>query len=191
MNDTFGPNISGSSSHADPLSCSENKSHHPSLSENRVCRGCQGAQPIDNFRQHNKGGRRWTCRSCENGWVRTTKPWSSRAKKEYQKRVRLERRGLSLVSDAKRRAKTKGIPFDLDWRDIQRRLDLGKCEITSLPFDLMSPKAWNAPSLDQIRPGAGYTKENTRVVLYSLNVMLGTWGVEIMLKVADAARRAE
>jgi hypothetical protein len=63
------------------------------------------------------------------------------------------------------------LAFSLNWRDIQEQIDVGCCEVTGIPFDLTTPKAWNAPSLDQIVAGGGYTQENTRVVLYALN----TW----------------
>lgn len=55
-----------------------------------------------------------------------------------------------------------------------------------MAFDLTEPKAWNAPSLDQIKAGAGYTPENTRVVLYALNVMAGTWSLAQVREIARA-----
>jgi len=137
---------------------------------------------------HNKGGLRGECRDCENLHVRQTKPWTSERKRAYQAKRRETHRGSALVNDAKRRAMDKGIPFDLDWRDIQERIDAGFCEVTGLPFSLLEPKSWDAPSLDQIIPSAGYTKENTRVVLYALNTMANTWGEDLILKIADAIR---
>ena len=187
--DIFGPSGSNSSELADPLSSSANKSAAPSLSALRQCKGCGETKPLSQFRPHNRDGRRWTCRTCENRWVRTTKPWTSETKRAYQRSVRLNRRGFVLTNDAKRRAKAKGIPFSLDWREVQAVIDRGVCQATGLPFNLAAPaKAWNAPSLDQIVPGAGYTKENTRVVLYAVNVMASTWGLQTILTVADALR---
>jgi len=96
---------------------------------------------------------------------------------------------MVLTSDAKQRAKTRTLPFSLDWREIQEKIDLGICEVTGIAFTLEGVKAWNAPSLDQIAPGAGYTKLNTRVVLYCLNIMAGTWGVPQILEIAEAIKR--
>jgi hypothetical protein len=80
------------------------------------------------------------------------------------------------------------LPFDLDVEEIHSRIETGVCELTGIPFDLVTPKAWNSPSLDQIKPAAGYTKDNVRVVLYSVNVMNHNWGPKYILEVADAIR---
>lgn len=172
-----------------PQLSSVSKSQVATSLDERTCKGCGQRKPLKQFRPHNGNGRRWTCRVCENAWVRTTKPWNSDTKKKYQKGVRLNKRGLALTSDAKRRAKTKGIPFDLDWRDIQKRIDKGACEVSGIRFDLMTPKAWNAPSLDQIVPGKGYTKTNTRVVLHAVNSMVGTWGLDVALTIVAEIRK--
>lgn len=190
MNATSGRSSTGSSEPANPLSSSESKSPAASSSESRVCKGCGEEKPlVEAFRRHNKGGFRWTCKACENAWVRTTKPWTSDAKKTYQRSVRNSRRGMALTFDARRRAKARGLPFDLDWRDIQSRIDRGVCEVTGIPFDLTGHRAWNAPSLDQTKASEGYAKSNTRVVLYAVNMMAGTWGLERALMVADAIKR--
>lgn len=98
-------------------------------------------------------------------------------------------RGLSLTADAKRRARVKNLPFDLDWRDIQTRIERGFCELSGLPFDLSTPKSPHAPSLDQITANQGYTKNNVRVVLYAVNMMMGTWGLEKALEIVQAIQR--
>lgn len=190
MNDTSGPSSTDLSGPADRPSFSESKSPPAPLLENRVCRGCGLEKPLEEaFRHHNKGGRRWTCRDCENAWVRTTKPWSSGAKRAYQRSVRNTRRGMALTFDARRRAKARGQPFDLNWRDIQKRIEAGFCEVTGLPFDLSGHRSWNTPSLDQIEASEGYTKANTRVVLYAVNMMAGTWGLERAVMVAEAIKK--
>ena len=159
------------------------------LSSPRICKGCGISRPLETFRKHNRGGYRWTCHPCENRWVRTTKPWDTEAKKAYQRTRRLTARGFSLTSDAKQRAKKKGIPFNLNWVRIQERIDRGFCEVTGLPFDLNTPHSWAAPSIDQIKPNEGYTEENVRIILYSLNTMLGNWGEDIVLTVSEALRQ--
>jgi hypothetical protein len=185
----FGPNGSGSSRVVALPSYSESKSQAPASSDTKQCKGCQTIKSLNCFRKHNRGGYRGTCRVCENKWVRTKKPWDSDSKRRYQRDVRNRRRGLSLTTDAKQRAKAKGLPFALDWRNIQARIDGGVCEVTGIPFDLFHPKSWNAPSLDQIVPGLGYTPSNTRVIIYALNAMANNWGFSTILKVADALRQ--
>lgn len=185
---TCGPLGSGSSSPVGRPLSSENRSPAHSSSEIQ-CKTCGTVKSSDSFRMHNRGGFRGTCRDCENSQVRETKPWRSDAKRLYQTTRRRTHRGFSLTNDACRRAKERGLAFDLDWRDIQDRIDAGLCEVTGLPFDLDTPKAWNAPSIDQIVAGAGYTKDNTRVVLYALNTMANAWGVDLILTIAEAVRK--
>ena len=191
MSGTSGPSSSGSSPSADPASSLESKSHHlPSLGEQtKLCKRCGEARHLSDFRAHNKGGLRGTCKQCENTAVREAKPWASDAKRAYLKERRATHRGFSLTNDAKRRAKEKGLAFDLDWRDIQARIDRGVCEVTGIAFDLSTPKAWNAPSLDQREAKGGYTPENTRVVLYALNTMANCWGEDLISLIADAIRK--
>jgi hypothetical protein len=186
---TSGPSGSGLFENVDPQSSSESKSPLPKPSDQlRRCKGCDQERPLKEFKMHNKGGFRWVCRECENRQVRETKAWRTPEKRAYQSKRRMTHRGFSLTNDAKRRAREKGIAFDLDWREIQQRIDLGFCEVTGIPFDLTQPKAWNAPSLDQKEASMGYTKENTRIVLYALNTMANNWGTDLILQIADAIR---
>lgn len=127
--DTSGPNGSGSSRVVALPSSSESKSPVPASSDTKQCKGCQIIKSLNSFRKHNRGGYRGTCRVCENKWVRTKKPWDSDSKRRYQRDVRNKRRGLSLTADAKQRAKAKGLPFSLDWRNIQAMIDGGICEM--------------------------------------------------------------
>jgi hypothetical protein len=91
-----------------------------------------------------------------------------------------------LVNVAKHRAKSRGMDFNLDPQDIQNRIDKGSCELTGIPFDLTTPRAWNAPSLDRIDSSKGYTTDNVRVILYAVNVMANTWGSDKILRIASA-----
>ena len=67
------------------------------------------------------------------------------------------------------------------------------CQATGIAFDLTTNRGWNTPSLDQTQAGAGYTLENTRVVLFGLNAACGTWGENRVIEMSRAimARRRE
>jgi hypothetical protein len=187
---TSGPTGSGLSEMFDRQSSLASRSPVP-LSPEKACKTCGKTKPTTQFQTHNKGGFRGICRECANAAVRAAKPWRTGQKKAYQKQRRETHRGFSLTNDAKRRAREKGFPFDLDWRDIQERINTGLCEVTGIPFNLSEPKAWNAPSLDQVKPKVGYTRENTRVVLYALNTMANEWGADLILRIADAIRERQ
>jgi hypothetical protein len=143
-------------------------------------------KPSAEFYVNSKGQRRTSCKECEREKERARKRAAPATVRSRHKQWRDEKRGFALVNVARHRAKTRGIPCTLDPLDIQRRIDLGRCEMTGIEFDLTTPRSWNAPSLDQIEPGRGYTPENVRVVLFALNVMANTWGPDVILTVASA-----
>lgn len=196
MNDTFGLFGSNSSESADQPSYSGSKSPPPKdlpgyLEKSRRCKHCGTEKPYSEFYVNSKGNRRWKCKACERALERGRKRSNPEKISVRQKAWRDKKRGFALVNVARHRAKSRGLPFDLDQKDIQTRIERGVCEMTGIPFDLTTPRAWNAPSLDQITPGEGYTKSNTRVVLYALNVMSNTWGPNRIVEIANAitARR--
>ena len=89
------------------------------------------------------------------------------------------RRASHLAWEARRRAKRKGYPYRLlpeDVARLQKIIDLGYCQITGSKFDLDTPRAWNSPSLDQIKPQVGYVRGNVRVVCRAMNFAMGEWG---------------
>jgi hypothetical protein len=151
-----------------------------------MCKKCGTEQPSSEFYVNSKG-RRWTsCKACVRTEERNRKGGNKAKVSADYKGWREKNRGYALVNVAKHRAKSRGIPFDLDGRDIQARIDNGQCELTGIAFNLTEARAWNAPSLDQIKPGQGYTKNNVRVVLYAVNVMANTWGHQRIMEIASA-----
>lgn len=82
------------------------------------------------------------------------------------------------------------VTIDSDW--IRERIEAGHCAVTGLPFDLSQvgrPPAPLTPSLDQIRPGEGYTPENTQVVVWIYNRAKGADTHEAVMQLADALCR--
>lgn len=185
-----GPNGFGSSASAALRSSSGNKSPAPSLSgalkvRTRVCRKCKTEKPYSEYYVNSKGNRPSTCKGCVTTMERTRKRRTPHLAEKF-KTWRTLHRGHALVNVARHRAKKRGLPCDLVVEEIQARIDAGVCELTGIPFDLSTPRSWNAPSLDQINPGLGYTQANVRVVLYALNVMANTWGPGRIMEIASA-----
>ena len=71
-----------------------------------------------------------------------------------------------------RRAKKKGIEFNLTAAWLRDKMKFGKCEVTKIPFSFY-PKnsALNPylPSIDRIDPTKGYTKDNCQVTIIGFN----------------------
>ena len=95
------------------------------------------------------------------------------------------KRCKQLTSHARKRAKIKDLPFNIDsdyvyklWEEQE-----GLCLVSGEEFNLSSPEKfghcrWNAPSLDRITPELGYTKGNIRIVCYQINAALQHYGLD-------------
>jgi hypothetical protein len=92
-----------------------------------------------------------------------------------------------LFKSRKAEAKQKGIPFELD-NEWAAPLWVAGCAITGLPFQPNKQKGpWPfSPSIDQIKPGLGYTKENARFLLWGVNALKGAGTDKDMLTIAEA-----
>lgn len=94
---------------------------------------------------------------------------------------------------ARKRAQTKGVPFDLDIEWVREKLTPGRCELTGIGFSYEPTPEFNwnpyAPCLDRIIPALGYVKTNVRVVCNAVNFARMDWGDEVMMEVAHALVR--
>ena len=187
-----GPSGSNSSKPVGHPSSSANKSRVVTSSDARrerliTCKVCGIEKNCDEFRTTGLRRKfRGTCRNCQNEQERSRRLKNPCRTAEQRKEWRHKNRGSALVSSARVRAREKGLPFDLDATEIQRRIDIGRCELTGISFDLEGD--WNSPSLDRINPSLGYVMENVRIVLLALNLMMNKWGPEKVLQIADALR---
>lgn len=84
-----------------------------------------------------------------------------------------------MVAAAGARARLRGLPFDLDAGELERRVQLGKCEATGLPFEMTTVRVSGqsigsfTPSIDRIDPGLGYVMSNVRMVVWCFNAAKG------------------
>ena len=189
MNDTSGQSFLDLFGNADQPWSSANKSLPPAPLYPKVliCKKCGTEKPFSDYYVNSKGAiRRDSCKNCIQEHSRRHKRKYPDQTKDTMRQWRLNHRGKALTNVARHRAKARDLPYDLDPIEIQKRVDTGICELTGIPFSLMEPRAWNAPSLDRVDSSKGYTKENTRVVLYSVNVMMNTWGENKILQIASA-----
>lgn len=93
----------------------------------------------------------------------------------------------SVLTSAKARALEKDLDYTLKENDVvelHRRLQVGFCEATSLPWDL-SVKIWS-PSIDRIDNTGGYTMDNVRWVVWIYNWAKGTSSDSDVYRLANA-----
>lgn len=101
-------------------------------------------------------------------------------------------RAKKLVKAASLRARKKKLLFNLQWQDVEQILKQGKCQLTGLPFCFEQTVEFKshpfAPSLDRINSKEGYLKDNTRVILHSLNAALNEYGQDHLIKIVEAMK---
>jgi|APSaa5957512493_1039668.scaffolds.fasta_scaffold24164_2 hypothetical protein len=102
----------------------------------------------------------------------------------------VEGRANKLWLDARRRAKQRGVPFDITKEWVIDALRRGTCPRTYVDFYMGEPKIKgrnerHAPSLDRIVALLGYTPSNTQVVTWAYNCAKHTWTDEDLLKMSQ------
>jgi len=111
-----------------------------------------------------------------------------------------------MVDNARGRAKTKNILFEITRDDIEKKILTNNeaCEVTKIPFIVYRYAPENkevhhgqnklnafVPSLDRIIPEEGYTVDNTRVVVNIYNTARGKAKDEHLLRLLKAVETKE
>lgn len=175
----------------------------------KTCTKCGEMKPAEHFciRTYTTGVSKrgsW-CRACNTARARKYRNADPEKFKERERRTRAKpgvkehnsrvqamryanKRGLLLCKSAKARAIAEGVPYSIDPHKIQAVIDIGHCEVSGLRFDLSGGRHPHSPSLDRAETKQGYVPGNVRVVLWCVNCMANKWGVDKILKIADAIR---
>jgi hypothetical protein len=143
------------------------------------CKPCQNARMKRHRALENKDVRR----AYSAAWI--AKPGNKDLAKATQVKRRSTPRGSAAVlfQRARRRAKDSGLPFSLNFSHVHQVIERGVCEVSGLPFVLKDFGSPYRPSIDQIRAGEGYTPQNTRIILWGINVACHTWGLEAITEI--------
>lgn len=116
-------------------------------------------------------------KSYEDGW---RLPWEYFA-------VKQQKWPAKMLSSARSRAKSKGVPFTLTKRQLVSLINKaeGVCAISNVHFQWIEyedslVKYPLAPSIDRIDPKKGYTKDNCRIVCTAVNFAINQWGAGVL-----------
>lgn len=99
-----------------------------------------------------------------------------------------------LAQGCHKRAKRNGWEFDLttQWLEERAKKQLFRCAVTGVPFELKTASRRGrgkrnpfAPSIDRIDCTRGYTKDNVRLVIFAVNIMLADWGDGVLDRVLE------
>jgi len=100
-----------------------------------------------------------------------------------RRNLRLNKRENVMITSTKMSAKNKNIAFNLTHEWFRLRFQIGACELSGIPFDMVGKKTPNSPSVDRIDPKGGYTIENCRLILWSINRALCNYGQDYLFDV--------
>ena len=96
--------------------------------------------------------------------------------------------------DAKKRARAKQLPFEIDEDDMLKQVEKNKlrCVLSAIIFRPCDDYYRNPyrPSIDRIDCKKGYTKDNVRVVAYCVNAAMNEWGFDVLAEVAKGVNGA-
>lgn len=156
----------------------------------RLCTKCATRKKTSEFSPSAKGYLNRWCKPCK-ALSETARRKSPDAVKRHRElyESRMDFRAVHVLRSVGKRAKRSGVAFDLDADWLTERLSRGTCELTGLRFDMsIAGRKATAytPSIDRCNPGAGYTKDNCRVILYALNHALSDHGLDGFLPIARA-----
>jgi len=127
------------------------------------CRICKTEKPPGVYRP----GRR-ACRECE-------------AIQKAASRATPTGRASRMLEFARRRAKKRDMPIDLDKDWICAKLETGACELSGIAF------SWSGafvPSIDRVDSSKGYLRSNCRVVASYVNKAINSMGSATFEQVA-------
>ena len=118
------------------------------------------------------------------------------SKKLWEQNNPTKVRAQRLYGNATKRAKTMNWPvpdFDSTW--IYEKIEKGFCEVTGIPFDLVSEtrkgvhakNPW-VPSIDRTDSSKPYTKDNVKIVVFMYNVCKSEFSHEDVIQFCKKVR---
>lgn len=133
----------------------------------KACTKCGEVKPLSEY--HRKlGGLQSRCKICK---IEDIREW------------RLSNPAKNMLRSARCRAKRYGTPFTLTLEDVSVPEACPCCKLP-MEFGSMADRA-NSPSLDQIIPRLGYTRENCIVICFGCNTKKSDSSPEQLYAIAD------
>lgn len=155
----------------------------------KYCSRCKTNKPISEFgiKKTSKDGLQLWCKVCTreyyNQWrvanEDKSKPTEIKSFNNFY--TSIHGRAVHMINNARRRAASRGLEFDLDEDWIEERLLKAVCEVTGLPLNIATNggkghiKNSFSPSIDRIIQKGPYTKENCRITCWIYNRARGAF----------------
>ena len=146
------------------------------------CQGCEYMLPRERFSKDRSkaDGVQTRCKDCKAAYRATYRAKRSAYNAAYN--TTLAGLASAMLRDARRRARHDRQPCTITRERVLEALRLRVCSLTGLRWVRGTGVAGlYSPTLDRIDPGAGYTPENTRLVLHAVNTMKGDATDDVLL----------
>lgn len=165
--------------------------------KSKICTKCGVEKSLDNFTFRKETGKyRPVCHECRRKEYKENKEVNRKAKeraskfyyKNRERELQLSKERYrnnlekSLYLSAKRRAKEKNIPFNIEISDI---IIPKKCPVFGFNLTVGLENLETSPSLDRIIPEKGYVKGNVIVVSFKANTIKNNATIDEIKKVYD------
>jgi hypothetical protein len=152
------------------------------LDNTKTCSVCNNSFDFSMFTKDasTSDGYRSKCKNCSKKYWQQYKE-NNKEKLAHRSQQNRDSRALSNI---KRRAKQKGIDFDLTIEDIR---NVSICPVFGFKLERANGSGGkpNSPSVDRIDPTKGYTKDNVQVISQLANNMKQDATPEQLLMFAD------
>ena len=158
------------------LSTQKHSTGQIGLPVTKTCKICEQSLPLSQFRMRKEGYRRTECIPCNNALA------AERRKTHPQ---------LKMLSDAKIRAKKRGLEFDLT-EEYLISIDRDTCPYLFIPISWGAGKGLrqaDSKSLDRIDSAKGYTRDNVIICSWKANRLLSDASLSDISLLAHNFRR--
>lgn len=147
--------------------------------QKKICspkKGCGLEKDVSQFYRQGNGHNR-ICKECHKKLYKESSTYNEqkrRQKKEYRLEIQTKKGYIKhMLIRAKKRAKTKGLKFNLTEEDI---VIPDKCPILCIPIEYKytgqrGGQTANSPSVDRIDNNKGYVKGNIRIISNKANAL--------------------
>lgn len=151
------------------------------VKDTKTCSACNTSLPFTSFTKDSskKDGLTNRCRKCAKEY------WQKYKENNLEKLSTRsqQNRNSRALSNIKRRAKKKGIAFDLEIKDIE---GVDVCPVFGFELErAVGSASKRSPSVDRINPTKGYTKDNIQIISNKANTMKQDATPEELLMFAD------
>lgn len=152
----------------------------------KVCSKCKKRKLLAKFYSHKRGicGKRTDCKECADAKIREWRSKDPGYNRKQQKRYRRRKPEVLLAMAARRRAKARGLAFDLKPEDL---LPLPThCPVLGILLSVGDGMHNDGSySVDRIHNDQGYVKGNVAVVSYKASRLKSDASTEELLKIAE------